>query len=156
MSVQLKKNIRVVTVILLLVYVAALAYVCFFSERYGRVVSDRYHYNLQPFREISRFFVYRDVIGVRSFAINLIGNIFVFVPWGFMVPVIRTKPCKFLYTAISTFLLSLCIETIQLITKVGSFDVDDLILNTLGGMIGCVVYFIVNDVRRRAFGKTDL
>ncbi len=156
MSIRLKKEIRIVTVVAMLIYIAALAYVCFFSESYGRIVSDEYHYNLKPFHEISRFFVYRDVIGVNGFVINLFGNILVFAPWGFMVPVLRIHPHKFLYTVCSTFVLSLCIETIQIISRVGSFDVDDLILNTIGGILGCIAYFIVNAVRRKVFGKTDL
>lgn len=36
------------------------------------------------------------------------------------------------------FLFSLCIETLQLITKVGVFDVDDLMMNTVGGLIGWI------------------
>ena len=52
--------------ILLVCYIAVLAYVCFFSERYGRTVSDTYHYNLMPFREISRFYTYREIIGFRG------------------------------------------------------------------------------------------
>ena len=156
LSIRLKTKIRMATVVLMVFYIAALAYVCFFSERYGRTVSDTYHYNLQPFREISRFLTYRETIGFRGFVINLFGNIVVFMPWGFMVPVIRKKAYKFWYTAVSTFLLSLCIETIQLVTRVGSFDVDDLILNTLGGIAGFIVYFIVNTVRRHMFGKGNL
>lgn len=156
MSNQFKKKIRLAAAVLMVGYIAVLAYVCFFSERYGRTVSDTYHYNLQPFREISRFYTYREIIGFRGFVINLFGNILAFMPWGFIVPVMRKRPRKFLYTAVSTLLLSLCIETVQLLTRVGSFDVDDLILNTIGGIAGFIVYTVVNSVRRRAFGKTDL
>ncbi len=156
LSIRLKTKIRMAAVVLMVFYIAALAYVCFFSERYGRTVSDTYRYNLQPFREISRFLTYRETIGFRGFVINLFGNIVVFMPWGFMVPVIRKRVYKFWYTVASTFLLSLCIETIQLVTRVGSFDVDDLILNTLGGIAGFLVYFIVNTVGRHIFGKGNL
>ena len=156
MSIRLKREIRVATVVAMFIYISWLAYVCFFSERYGRIASDEYHYNLKPFYEISRFFIYRDIIGLQSFVINLFGNILVFAPWGFMVPVLRIHPRKFLYTACSTLVLSLCIETIQLMSRVGSFDVDDLILNTAGGILGCVAYFIINTVRRKTFGKADL
>ena len=41
------------------------------------------------------------------------------------------------------FLFSLCIETLQLITKVGVFDVDDLMMNTVGGLIGWIIYCII-------------
>lgn len=156
MNIQIKKRIRLAAVLCMAVYIAVLAYVCFFSERYGRVVSDTYHYNLQPFREISRFFEYREIIGVRGFVINMFGNIFVFMPWGFGVPVISSRRHKFLQAAAATFLLSLMIETIQLVTRVGSFDVDDLILNTLGGILGFFAYCIVNRIRRMLFGKANL
>ena len=43
---------------------------------------------------------------------------------------------------LSGFLLSLTVEVIQLISKVGCFDVDDLILNTLGAVLGYVFFVI--------------
>ena len=46
-------------------------------------------------------------------------------------------------TIIYAFLFSLCIETLQLITKVGVFDVDDLMMNTVGGLIGWIIYCII-------------
>ena len=48
-----------------------------------------------------------------------------------------------------TFLLSLMIEITQLLTRVGSFDVDDLILNTSGGILGYLLFYIINKVRRK-------
>lgn len=47
-----------------------------------------------------------------------------------------------------TFLFSLCIETLQLVTKVGVFDVDDLLMNTAGGLAGWVCYCVVLKVYR--------
>jgi len=44
------------------------------------------------------------------------------------------------------------VETIQLVWKVGSFDVDDLILNTLGGVIGYLLFWICNKIRRKIYG----
>ena len=38
-----------------------------------------------------------------------------------------------------TFVFSLIVETVQLITRTGSFDVDDIFLNTLGGIVGDVI-----------------
>lgn len=50
--------------------------------------------------------------------------------------------------------MSLCIETTQLIFRVGSFDVDDLLLNTLGGALGYLAYSMVQLFRiRRRHGK---
>ena len=44
-------------------------------------------------------------------------------------------------------------ETVQLITRVGSFDVDDLILNTLGAFLGCLLFMVCNKIRRRYHGE---
>jgi len=46
------------------------------------------------------------------------------------------------------FGLSLLVESIQLVFKVGSFDVDDMLLNTFGGVIGYIVFAICNMIRR--------
>ena len=48
-----------------------------------------------------------------------------------------------------SFEFSLLVETIQLVSKVGSFDVDDLLLNTTGGILGFLLYKIVQKVRIR-------
>ena len=54
--------------------------------------------------------------------------------------------------------MSLCIETVQLVCKVGSFDVDDLLLNTIGGIVGYIFYRVVQEarIRRRIHGKTEI
>ena len=49
--------------------------------------------------------------------------------------------------------ISFCVETFQLITKVGSFDVDDLLLNTVGGILGYIIFVICNTVRRKQGAK---
>jgi glycopeptide antibiotics resistance protein len=45
------------------------------------------------------------------------------------------------------------VEVFQLITKVGSFDVDDLLLNTIGGICGYILFAICAAIRRRHAGK---
>ncbi len=54
----------------------------------------------------------------------------------------------FLYI-LSGFSISLTIEVIQLITKVGCFDVDDMILNTLGAALGYGIYAVCDKIRRK-------
>ena len=49
----------------------------------GRTYAERtYHYNLVPFREIKRFLVHRETIGIMAVMLNLVGNIVAFVPYG--------------------------------------------------------------------------
>ena len=144
------KNIKIVSAVFLVLYMSALAYVCFFSETYGRThISEGYHYNFVPFKEIRRFLEYRVVIGFKAVLLNLFGNVFVFSPFGFIVPVISRKSRVVMKMLILTFMLSFCIETIQLLCRVGSFDVDDLLLNTLGGLIGYAIFKILDVIRKK-------
>lgn len=66
------------------------------------------------------------------------GNIAAFIPFGVLIPLLyRVRFGKF----ISLFVLTiLVLETIQALTYLGSFDVNDVISNTLGAMIGYVAY----------------
>ena len=82
------------------------------------------------------------------FILNVVGNILVFVPFGMSLPALFSK-CKSLFaTTILTFEFSLCVELIQLLTKVGSFDVDDLLLNTIGGICGFLMYMVYRLFRK--------
>ena len=133
--------------VLFLVYLAGLCYFLFFAENYGRVTGlEKYRYNLVPFREIERFWKYRRELGIHSFH-NLAGNILGFVPAGFFIPMLWKEKRNFLYTVCMTFQLSLQAEILQLIFRVGSFDVDDLLLNTFGGILGYLLLILLKKWR---------
>lgn len=134
-----KKLLKAAAAIIFLIYIGGLIYFLFFSEKYGRNnASDFYRYNLMPFHEIMRFCKYRDVIGFEMVAVNLAGNIVVFMPFGFLLPVIY-KPLKKWYAILPLGIcFSIVIECVQLVTKVGSMDIDDVILNVTGVWLGFV------------------
>lgn len=147
------KRIRLAGRILFIAYMVALIYFLFFSERYGRAFTEReYCYNLVPFKEIRRFITYRDKLGFAAVFANLAGNVIGFIPFGLILPVINKKQRSLFRTALLSFEFSLVVETVQLIFKVGSFDVDDLILNTLGGVIGYLLYVVCDRIRRKYYG----
>ena len=130
-----------------ILYILFLLYFLIFSDWYGRSgVYDDYHYNLVPFQEILRYWNYRDQLGMLTFT-NLAGNVLVFVPFGFLAAMSSRKR-SFIRTSLDGFLLSLMVETFQLLTMVGSFDVDDLILNTFGVMLGFLGFVFCNGIRR--------
>lgn len=141
--------------LLFIIYVLLLAYLLFFSEGYGRVAEAEreYRYNLVPFVEIRRFWIYREQLGSFALFTNIFGNVIGFIPYGFILPVIVRRFRSGFLIILSGFALSLCIETIQLVTKVGCFDVDDMILNTSGAAIGYLAFFICDHMRRRYYGK---
>lgn len=135
---------------LFIVYMVFLMYFLFFAEIMGRTYIDRdYHYNLTPFREIRRFIVYRRTLGWFAVLSNLLGNVLAFVPFGMILPMLTPKCRNFFHIVLLGGDFSLFVETIQLISKVGSFDVDDLILNTLGAALGYLVYRLIRRYFRR-------
>ena len=93
--------------------------------------------NLIPFRSILPY-----VLGERgllSAILNLGGNIGLLIPIGFMVPFLRSKiswPEMFFLSFISGF----SIELTQAVFRLGIFDVDDLLLNGLGVLVGYALF----------------
>jgi len=69
---------------------------------------------------------------------QIILNIIFFIPFGFLFPIIQPKQSK--ATIAYGFMFSLGIEIMQYITGRGLADIDDLINNTLGAVIGYFIY----------------
>lgn len=151
-----KKTIKIVSWLLFLVYIGIVTYFMFFAEIWGRTkVCNDYSYNLIPFKEIKRFIKYRKQLGMVAVATNIGGNIIGFMPFGFILPILTQKARGLLRIFILTLNLSLCIEMIQLVSKVGCCDVDDMILNTLGGVLGYVMFYMFNALRRKIFWQEN-
>lgn len=132
-----EKLLHVFSTLLFVVYLIGISYFLFFSERYGRTeFNDDYRYNLVLFQEIKRFLKYRHTIGLEGFVVNFFGNVLAFTPFGFCLPLMNSRYKNIFKVILWTFLFSLSIETIQLLYKIGIFDVDDLLLNTIGGAVG--------------------
>lgn len=144
-----QKVFRTLGYILFIIYCMALVYFMFFSDFYGRTqIAQEYHYNLRPFKEIVRFVRHwKRIGGFRAF-LNLGGNIIGFIPMGIFLPALFDKCKKSWVAFLYGFEMSLFIECLQLIFKVGSFDVDDIILNTLGVVFGYIVFQIAGKCRR--------
>jgi glycopeptide antibiotics resistance protein len=98
--------------------------------------------NLIPFETIKLFW-YADSLNINAKIENLVGNIIGFVPFGFILPMLSDKFRKLIVVMLATFYLSLAYEGLQFLTGFGSFDVDDLILNTLGGILGYAAFKIL-------------
>ncbi|MDC7291157.1 VanZ family protein [Blautia schinkii] len=155
MKKETKHIIRRTGIVLFVIYVLLLMYFLFFSEEYGRVAEAEraYRYNLVPFVEIRRFWIYREQLGIFALFTNIFGNVLGFIPFGFILPIINRHMRSGFLIVLSGFGLSLTVEVIQLVTKVGCFDVDDLILNTLGALVGYLGFAVCDFLRRKYYGK---
>ena len=157
MSRNCIKKLKVRGRVLLVLYLACLIYFMFFSESYGRTeVHVEYRYNLVLFREIRRFLMHGDILGLPAVLINIVGNVVVFIPYGCGLPLLFERLQSFLRVTILSFATSLLAETMQLLLRVGCFDVDDLLLNTIGGCIGYLVFVLLRWYWRRNYGKKKL
>ncbi len=150
----MKKKIGLLSMILLILYGCIILYFVLFSDRLGRVDGySEYRYSLIPFQEINRFIQYRHYVSAGAFILNIIGNLVVFAPIGFLVPIWRGSGMRWYHIVAVSFLCSLLIETSQLVFRVGVFDVDDLIMNTTGGIIGYMAYLMLRRIIRRRASK---
>ena len=66
-----------------------------------------------------------------------------------VLPVINRRMRNGFFIILSGFSISLTVEVIQLITRAGCFDVDDMILNTLGAALGYGIYAVCDKIRRK-------
>ena len=135
--------------ILFLVYILILVKLIVFKYPYERLVDIAASWssdvifegignaNFIPLKTIKMYIKYSDRL--NSFE-NLAGNIFAFVPFGMMFPLTSTRLRRFAIVFINGFVLVLGIELFQLISAFGAFDVDDVILNCLGIVLGYVIY----------------
>lgn len=80
---------------------------------------------------------------------NLVGNVVVFIPFGFLLPYIQKRCKSFLVLLLNAFLFVLGIEVFQLFSAFGAFDVDDILLNCVGATIGWIGYLQWERIRKK-------
>ncbi len=119
-----------------IIYILLLYYIVTFQDNnYGMN-------NFIPFREIFRY----DITS-KLFFRNVIGNVMLFVPFGMFVTH-YVKNSKVYITIIISFLVSCAIEFAQM--QIGrTADIDDVILNTLGGLLGYLLYKLGSKVAKK-------
>lgn len=116
------------------------------------VVKSRVHKtNLIPFKIIKE--TYDEIVNhqnINYFIINFLGNIIMFLPIGFFIPLLWKLEDK--KVILIGFCSSLLIEITQLFLRRGT-DIDDLILNTLGVYLGLLLYRKLSKNKQKLFQK---
>lgn len=93
--------------------------------------------NFTPFKTIKMYIDYSYKLNSVE---NLAGNVLVFVPLGFLIPLVAKEGENFFVMLLNAFVFVLGIEVFQLFSAFGAFDVDDILLNCLGASLGFGVY----------------
>lgn len=95
--------------------------------------------NYIPFKEIMRY-----KFGSKMFIYNVFGNILIFIPFGYFISR-YIKPKKVWPIITDALITSITVEAVQL--KIGrSFDIDDVMLNILGAILGYFVYIALDAI----------
>lgn len=106
--------------------------------------------NLVPFRTIG---AYLNDIQYGVYLINILGNIIPFIPMGFLLPMAFPIQRNLMRTMITCFLLIGSIESLQLLCHLGSFDIDDIILNFISCFIGFMLFIMYKKVFKNVASK---
>jgi len=78
--------------------------------------------------------------GPANFYIDLVGNVIIFVPFAAAIHFLGYKKTTDISKILIILATSICIEVIQYIYNIGVFDVDDILLNLLGGITGIYLF----------------
>ena len=145
----MKKGIKVIFGISFIFYILALVMLLFAGVMFvgirGHIWTDlslieyiKSSSNFVPFKTISTYVqaIFDGSMNISIPIKNVVGNLFMFLPMGIFLPFFIVKINKVSIFTISMIILLFFIEAIQLVTRRGSFDIDDFILNTLGALIG--------------------
>lgn len=146
------RTLQWLSIPLLLVYMALLTSKIVFKKNsvryYKQYFAQEYkHYsirngwkkaNLVPFRTINMYYKGYQHNNANA-RYNLLGNLLGFVPLGILLPLAIPFFKRWWAMLLAAIIIPLGFETVQLITGLGIFDVDDLLLNTTGTMTGYIL-----------------
>jgi len=145
----MKKLIKIGLVLSFTFYVFILTILLFFSGRNNGWMADltfleymKYSSNFVPFKTISTYInaIFSGNMNLDIPLKNLFGNLLMFLPMGIYLPYFIKRLKRISSFSVTFMIILLVIEITQSISRRGSFDIDDFILNTIGALIGFEVW----------------
>lgn len=139
----MKKASRAILWSAFVIYCLMLGYMVFFSRgfrtQYSYAHYLRYFTNFIPFKTVVHYInLYKN--GLRALAIfNLLGNFVLFLPMGMFLPCLFKRLDRFWKVILCVFAMVVFVEISQFVLRVGIIDVDDVIFNVVGAMIGYAI-----------------
>lgn len=143
-----------------MIYCLNLMYILFLDPDFGRTITHdvisfqdyiRSHVNLNLFQSIQLFIdgYQMGVVSVETLLRNLVGNMVVFMPMAYFLPILFSKQRKFRYFLPTLFFIVFSVEALQVFLRTGSGDIDDLFLNVVGGVLMFIVLKCISLYRKR-------
>lgn len=140
------KKIRIIAYLFFVIYLLLLFHLTVIGRlgKEGIIEGSNYllwnRINLIPFKSIYAYLFHPR--SIKTEIINIGGNILAFIPLGFILPVLNQYWKSYRRIIMISIFTSVFIEAIQGLLRVGSSDIDDVILNLMGGLIGYFLFYI--------------
>ena len=134
-----KKVVRIALWTCFSVYLFIVLKILFLDARYRFPVEQiRYHVNFIPFHTVTDYVkaLVNDRIELDTVLKNLVGNLLLLFPLGCMLPCLFLRMRRLGRFSLTVLLLILSVELLQIGLRVGSFDVDDIMFNFVGAVVG--------------------
>ena len=137
----MKRNSRRLVLVLFGLYLLCLVLLLF-----QRRIQPEHSFNLLPFQTIRAYFLVlgrEDAAGLamRPYAVtNFVGNLLAFLPMGYFLPKLFRAQRRFWLFLFTVTLFICLVELLQLVTRRGALDVDDLLLNLPGACLGWLLW----------------
>ncbi len=138
------RPLRGLTRVVLTLYSATVIYWMFIGFGREAHTGGPLQYNLVPLRTVSLYFNLDNGLSLINRLVNLLGNVVVFIPFGFLLPLVKTRQISWLRISLYAVPCILLLECLQMLLHVGSFDIDDLLLNMLGVWTGYVLFRVIS------------
>lgn len=142
----MKKFARPILWTVFIIYCLILVYVLFLSRgtRVGFTFAEymRRFTNFIPFKTIIEYAQRYSNGYWRLATLNLLGNLALFVPMGMALPCLFKKLNRFCKVILTVLGMVVIVELVQGVLRVGSIDIDDVIFNVVGAMIGYGIIMI--------------
>lgn len=121
----------------------------FVMTLFGRRIRESRKFDLKPFESYYYTFAERDM----EMLLQILMNIAMYIPLGFLLPCCFKLFEKYRYIIFTAVISAAGIEFIQVIFKIGLFEVDDIINNTLGATLGVAIYELFHKFEKSGIGK---
>lgn len=148
-----KINYKQILYIIFVIYLLMLVKIILFKTNSftdllkGNISAGYRSANLIPFQTITNFIKMKDFSSLRAFS-NTVGNIAVFLPLGYLLPILTRKINNLYKVFIVSISISILFESLQYVFYLGTLDIDDVILNTTGGVIGYIIYYFIKKLMK--------
>ncbi len=136
---------KVASIVFFVIYILSLIALLFFGS-----ANRGYEYrsvNLVPFKTIEMYLT-TTVLSDSVKILNLAGNVLIFTPLGFYLSVFSHK-IHFFFRVLILLAVPVLVEVLQYVFKTGASDIDDVILNFLGGLLGMFICWVAERLFRR-------